>query len=829
MTDKPGSIRMLRRAAVTALIIGTAPLALVAQEAAPARQQADTTTVAAPRPIASAEIPDGAVAVSTQLNTLRARIAADTAIAQIETRLRDLVEMVDAEDDSVVATRLERQSLDNLVEIERGWRGFERQLVGWQSRLAERSRILDGIRDSLRQLRTVWELTRDSTPRADLTPELRDRVVSTIRSIDSMQTRLQEPRQYVLALQDQTAQTLVVVSETIGTIRSAQDLARRRLLQSDAIPIWKIFSAPAEQARPTSLLVQAEGQRLRAIGEYLRENRIRLFLHLTILAGILAAAFAVRRRAATWQTSTYHIHAPAELFSRPVPAAVLTALALSRPIHTSAPQAFFSLLWIIGVPLLAAFLPSILDRRAMKIALTILLVFAIEMLLDIVPLDPRSYRLILFGLQVTALTGAVAFVKSGNVKEWAAESRWWRVARWGAVGGIVMTGAAVLVNVTGFVGLSLLLVRGAINAATAAVALAAVVAFADGLVIVFVETTLGNLLHVVDRNRSRIIGFATGLIRLGAVVMWLYALSRDTRTLQPGLDAIFAVLHEHLTIGSWTISLGDILVFVFAVWLTLTVARTVRALLRDDVLARVTLPRGVGDAVSSLAYYVLIALGFLFAVGAAGLDLSQLALVLGALSVGIGFGLQNVVNNFISGLILLFERPIQIGDTIEIEGLMGKVQNIGIRSSTVRTFSGSEVIVPNGDLIAERVINWTLSDRRRRVEVPIGVAYGSDPRQVIELLTQVAAQHPDALQDPPVATHFVGFGDSSLDFKVWVWTTNFDGWWQLRTDVFTNAYEALAEAGIEIPFPQRDLHLRSVDPRVGDLLGPTHRKDPPAS
>jgi small-conductance mechanosensitive channel len=309
--------------------------------------------------------------------------------------------------------------------------------------------------------------------------------------------------------------------------------------------------------------------------------------------------------------------------------------------------------------------------------------------------------------------------------------------------------------------------------------------------------------------------------------MWLYVFGRETRMLQPALDFISTVLSEHLTVGSWTISLSDILVFVLAVWLTLTVAQTVRALLRDDVLARVTLPRGVGDAVSSMAYYVLLALGFLFAIGAAGLDLSQLALVLGALSVGIGFGLQNVVNNFISGLILLFERPIQIGDTIEIEGLIGKVQSIGIRSSTVRTFSGSEVIVPNADLISGRVVNWTLSDRRRRVEVPVGVAYGSDPRQVVELLTRVAAQHPDALQDPPVATHFVGFGDSSLDFKVWVWTTNFDGWWQLRTDVFTAAYEALAEAGIAIPFPQRDLHLRSVDANVGSALGLRARDEEP--
>jgi small-conductance mechanosensitive channel len=819
---------LLRRTLGSAVVLfGVAVTTLSAQEAAPGPQQVDSAAPAAVIRIPASEIPERAVAVNTRLNMLRARVAGDTAASQIASALTDLTATITAAEDSITAARLELQSLDNLLEIEREWRVLERQLVGWQDQLAARSRILDGVRDSLSHTRTVWELTRDSTPAADLTAELRDRIRSTIRSIDSVQTGLQAPRERLLALQDQAAQTLVVMSETIGTIREAQNVARRRLFQRDAIPIWEVLTAPAEQARPISLFVQTEGQRLRAIRQYVTEHRGRVFLHLSLMAVLLLAVFTLRGRAARWQTAEYEIIAPAELFARPIPAAVLTGLALSRLIHTPAPEAFFSLLWIVGVPLLAILLPSVVSRAAVRIAWAVLALFAIEMLLEIVPLGPRSYRFTLLGLQVTTLVGAVMFFRSPRVEEWAAGSRWWRIARMLTVVGGGMTGTAVLTNVAGLVGLSLVLVNGAVNAATAAVALVAVVAVAEGLATVFVETTLRHQLRVVDRNRSRVVSRARAFLRLAAVVMWLYVLGRETRTLQPAIDGISAALRKHLTIGSWSISLGDVVVFVFAVWLTLTVARTVRALLRDDVLARVTLPRGVGDAVSSLVYYVLIALGFLFAIGAAGLDLSQLALVLGALSVGIGFGLQNVVNNFISGLILLFERPIQIGDTIEIEGLMGKVQNIGIRSSTVRTFSGSEVIVPNADLIAGRVVNWTLSDRRRRVEVPVGVAYGSDPRKVIELLTNVAAQHPDCLRDPPVTTHFIGFGDSSLDFTIWVWTTNFDGWWQLRTDVFASAYEALAEAGIEIPFPQRDLHLRSVDPRVGDALGLEGGKDEP--
>jgi len=207
------------------------------------------------------------------------------------------------------------------------------------------------------------------------------------------------------------------------------------------------------------------------------------------------------------------------------------------------------------------------------------------------------------------------------------------------------------------------------------------------------------------------------------------------------------------------------------------------------------------------------------AAGAAGLGSTQLAVVFGALSVGIGFGLQNVVNNFVSGLILIFERPIKVGDRVETGSHLGMVTRIGIRSSTVRTFDGAEVVVPNGDLISKEVINWTLSDQVRRVEVLVGVAYGSDPHRVVEVLRAVAVANEKVLDDPEPQVYMVGFGDSSLDFRllVWVRVEDFmDGVSQMHLGV----HDALKREGIEIPFPQRDLHLRSVDgPAASALRG----------
>jgi small-conductance mechanosensitive channel len=218
-----------------------------------------------------------------------------------------------------------------------------------------------------------------------------------------------------------------------------------------------------------------------------------------------------------------------------------------------------------------------------------------------------------------------------------------------------------------------------------------------------------------------------------------------------------------------------------------------------------------------LTHYSIVSIGFLIALAAAGIELNQFAILFGALGVGIGFGLQTLVNNFVSGLILMFERPIQVGDTVEVGTLVGTVKRIGIRSSIIRTFSGAEVIVPNGNLIAGELINWTFSDSLRRIELQVGVAYGTDPKQVLDILMNTATAHEKTLDNPEPQSLFKEFGDSSLNFEIRVWTAD-PMWLQVSSDIMTNINAALAEAGITIPFPQRDLHVKSVEVPLKDAL-----------
>ena len=183
-----------------------------------------------------------------------------------------------------------------------------------------------------------------------------------------------------------------------------------------------------------------------------------------------------------------------------------------------------------------------------------------------------------------------------------------------------------------------------------------------------------------------------------------------------------------------------------------------------------------------------------------------------------------MVNNFVSGLILLFERPIHVGDIIEAGEIQGTVRRIGIRASVVRTFSGAEIIVPNAQLVTERVTNWTLSDRLRRIDLPVGVNYSAHPKKVIEMLETVARAHPRVLRQPPPQAFFTGYGDSSINFELRAWTDQFDQWSQIRSDLAVAVYDAAHAAGMPFPFPQRDVRLLHDD--AGTIHSASHRGCP---
>jgi len=263
-------------------------------------------------------------------------------------------------------------------------------------------------------------------------------------------------------------------------------------------------------------------------------------------------------------------------------------------------------------------------------------------------------------------------------------------------------------------------------------------------------------------------------------------------------------------------------IILFAVLLTLV--RWFRQNTLPKWVRNTSLDRGGREAMITVSGYIGVLLSALLGLSVAGFDFTNLAIIAGALSVGIGFGLQNIVNNFVSGLILLFERPIRTGDWIIVGSTEGYVRKISIRSTQIETFDRADVIVPNSELISNQVTNWMLRDAWGRVIVPVGVAYGSDVRKVEQILIDCAMQHPLVLKDNkdvgPPSVLFRGFGDSSLDFELRAFISVVDKRLATLSELNFAIEKALRENGIEIPFPQRDLHLRSVDPSIAFVRKP---------
>jgi len=275
-----------------------------------------------------------------------------------------------------------------------------------------------------------------------------------------------------------------------------------------------------------------------------------------------------------------------------------------------------------------------------------------------------------------------------------------------------------------------------------------------------------------------------------------------------------------VTLGSHRITLGLLLTAAALLYGSFVASSAIQALLLEEVFPKRHVEPGVGLSISKLIQYLLILVGFLLALGALGFTLTNITILGGAIGVGIGFGLQAIVNNFASGIILLFERPIRVGDVIQLVDLPCQVKKIGLRSTTVTSRDDADIVIPNSDLITNQVTNWTLSERRMRLRIPVGVAYGSDVSLVMQILKEIAKGNLSVLSDPPSSVLFMGFGDSSLNFELRVWIRDFLERYRILSELNQTIDSRFRSEGIEIPFPQRDLHVRSVDESPGPILTP---------
>ncbi|HEX6278855.1 MAG TPA: mechanosensitive ion channel domain-containing protein [Pyrinomonadaceae bacterium] len=733
------------------------------------------------------------------------------------TGTREQVQQLAAEVESALRGR---PSLEELNTIESRLKSLERTLSGWSSTLRAQAAELDARVSQVRELRSLWQRSLESYPGPSATapaqeeaipPEARRRANETIFSLGEVLKEVERRRSDIIDLQAKVSDLDSRLNGLLRTIRDRRAAALEGLFVSSDTAIWNAdgwgTSFPVSAARIGDSL-EAQWIELRS---YLAANPLRFVLH-GILIILLVFAFS-------WMGTSFKpmaieepkLERASKIFGYPIAAAIMLSIFFAGLLYPAAPPLLTVILGTAVIVPAAILLRLLIDPPLRVILYVLIVFFLLDRVRDLVSVDEFTARLVFLVELLIAAVFCFWFRRSTRVasKVPASDRKLFQRLRGLVMIAGVLFSVAFLANVAGFVPLSQILGGGLLRAAYAALILYALYELIKGIVMFAIRVRPLSSLAMVRSNRTVIRIRMMQAVRLILFLVWLVVVLRAFSISDLVFGWISSFFAASVTLGSLTISAGDILGFVLAVWIAFMVSRFLRFILEEDVFPRVGIVGGVSYAVSTMVHYAVLVVGFLLAIAALGFEFTQFAFIAGAVGIGVGFGLQNIINNFVSGLILLFERPVKVGDTVQIAEHIGSLTHIGLRASVLRKVDGSDVIVPNSQLISEEVVNWTMSDEKRRLDVPVGVAYGTDPKLVIGLLTDVAIQNPGIMDEPKPRALFVGMGESSLDFELRGWTEDED-WVTVKSELVTEVHAALTNAGIEIPFPQRDLNLRGV-------------------
>jgi potassium-dependent mechanosensitive channel len=742
-------------------------------------------------------------------------------------------------DEEITLIKLKNDSLisyiDSLLRIDRALdlkprntRYLSNKLVYWKKfigildkekeALAYEVRVLNDYKKNYTDDILVWQNTRSIIEEKESESSILERVDQLLKALDSLTIILQKKSDALLISLNSTTEESVLLDDHIDKIDQSYINKKNEIFVQNQPSVFRIDfkdSSNRNFKEPVQFFYQTEFKEV----QYFLSHKIPNVIFQLLLLIILILAFvALKKRINQTEINkdSFYRKILLKIMSRSISAALIIGIFTSSLIFSERPELLKDLLVLFVTIPLILITRTFINRRFFNY----LYLFGILVLLNltyfIFPPDNIFYLLILFTISVIEIILL------------------WRLTRYFYINPVskhFLNNLILLLLVVqmGFALFGLLgLIYGSTTFAELAINVPIVSAFSgllvlstviiiNGFVSIGIDSSYAGRLNIFRFHGNSIKKRIIFLVNAGFIIFWLLSIMSLINIRRPFLHAITEVLTDEIVVGSASFSPGDIIMFFFVIWMAIVVSRMIRILLEQDILNKLNLAKGVPHTIAVMVRYSLVAIGVLLAVSAVGMPLDSLTVLAGAFGVGIGFGLQNIFNNIVSGFILLFERPIQIGDTIEVGQLIGKVESIGIRSSNVRTFEGADVIVPNGQLISNEVVNWTLSDQRRRIEVFAGVAYGSDPHKVEELFNKVLKNHPDILDDPAPSVFFHGLGDSSLDFRLLFWTSNYPEWIRIRSDIVFGVHDILDEEGISIPFPQMDLHLRSVEKGV-DLL-----------
>jgi potassium-dependent mechanosensitive channel len=777
-------------------------LALVSNVGTALSQQASASPAkptTAPTPIPLAKVPLEAQSALASLQEIEAEVSRGQSRAEaIGRRLSELTNEIDAriaEDRNLLASS---PSLEVLYRLKLAWQSLGVRLSALARELTQHATSLEEQLGRLDKLNKTWQETLQSAKQPETPPPVLQSILNVVDTAERTRQASQSGQAHVVGLQSRLSEAQARIRTTLSSIEQAEIQALQNVFVRDSPPIWSLKTGLDTEWEQHS--GQSFSSQLKTSAAFTKRLPFTFLIHALFIVLMATALHWTHRRTRKLVVGKPDLQRALPILDLPVSTAFALSMLLVPLAYAQAPRLIQALVGTVTLIPTMMILRRLMERNSYPILNALVILYFVGQLRVLAASLPVLARFIFLGQVLGATVFLVWVLRSWHLPPEAAQTHGliWRTIRGAAKIGLVLLPVAFLVNIFGYVNFGNLLGIVFLRSVCIAAVLYTAIRIIEGLIIIALQVSPIGFLRVVSLHRPMLQQRTCRLLEFLAFLLWLNVLLSFFGLRDSLIASIGAALNANLAIGFFNITLGGILAFLITVWASFLISKFLRFVLEEDVYNHFHFARGIPYAISTMVHYAILLLGFFVALGALGIDLTKLTILAGAFSVGIGFGLQNVINNFVSGLILLFERPIKVGDVIEVGGNVGEVTRIGIRASVIRTADGSEIILPNGSLISSQVTNWTLSDRKRTAQVAVNVAGGADPQRVVQLLKSTAAAHPGVANEPSPQVYVTNFSAGAVTFQLRAWIDRYEDLAQLRSDLSLAVNNALAREKIAI-------------------------------
>ncbi len=797
------------------LIISLVPIGLLAQ-GDPIESAQDTIDLDKPQAIPVINVVSVMEGVLQEVDDAKNQIRPRKSLASIDSLYpvyEQLIEERQAYARNLLEANPSRQEVDNMILKWRGYRSYIRSWLTSINSYLNRNSILD---EQINTRKEVWDLTHENAVQKEAPPRILENIEKIRGEISEVRNEIGLQNTHFLQLESQINDQITLVNDVIGDLEVMRESEIFNLFYLRGKPLWKAQEPGEGPFKDTSYRVETVTENIAAIKELLRSSENKLYLYVLLVLIFTGLVLLVRRAymRVEYQPITRSIgYARDMVIKKPYLVIFFASVLVLQILFAEAPKLLGDISLLLILISAALIIGPFVHKKFRFVPYWIILMVIIHSLRYYIGISALQFRLYMLFETFLMMGLLVYFVYPYNLT---------RQIPFGGISRLllrltpvlfVIILVSIIANLLGYTNLAVFASKIASQGTDMSLSISALLLVADGLIIGLIHHRFSRKPMADTTPRSTLELKVNRMIRLVVGLLWIYYFLVLVDLYRPIYEATDEFLSVPYKVGSITFTLGMLVTFVGILAISFAITSLISFLLdgKEVRMSFISLPKGIPSAISLVVRYFILAVGFVLALSSLGIDLSKFNLMAGALGLGIGFGLQTVVSNFISGIILVFERPILPGDVVEVNNLLGTVNKIGVRASRISTFDGSEVVVPNNNLISNDLINWTLSNNTRRLEILVGTSYKDDPNLVLQAMQEVTSNHPLVLKYPAPIPLFLEFGESSLNFRLLFWI-NIQNVLSARSEVSIALYNRFKELGIKIPYPQRVVHLPEDSP-----------------